>query len=77
MSDLFGTPDGKRTERVEWGQRSICDNYLIGPKGTVRPAPGPEAARGHDGAFYPGGPVVFEPVQRTVVTYIGPWEPAP
>lgn len=77
MTDLFGTPEGKRTERVEWGQRSIRDNFLIGPKGTIRLAAGPEQARGYDGAFYEGGPRQFEPVRRVVVTYAGPWETAP
>lgn len=77
MPDLFGTPEGARTERVEWGQRAIRDGYLVGPRGTVRPAPGEEAARGYDGAHYPGGPVMFEPVRRVIVTYTGPWEAPP
>jgi hypothetical protein len=72
---LFGEP-GKREERIEWGQRSIRDNFLIGPKGTVRPCPGEQAARGYDGAFYEGGPIQFEPVRRTVVTYTTAWERA-
>lgn len=74
---LFDLPvevEGKRTERVEWGQRSIRDNFLVGPKGTIRPCPGEEAARCYDGAFYPGGPVMVEPVRRTVVTFTGSWE---
>lgn len=83
MSDmLFDLPaagvveHGKRTERIEWGQRAIRDHVLIGKKGTVRPAPGEEAAYGYDGAHYRGGPVMFEPVKRTVVTYTGDWEAA-
>ena len=74
MSDLFGAPEGMREERIEWGQRSLHDNPLIGPRGTIRSAPSEFAARGYDGAFYSGGPRVFEPVRRTIVTYTGPWE---
>lgn len=76
--DLFGTPEGKRTEHTEWGPRAIRDgSTLLGPKGTVRLAVSEEQARGYDGAHYPGGPVFFEPVRRVVVTYTGPWETPP
>lgn len=75
MEPLFGEA-GKRSERVEWGCRALRDTTLLGPKGSVRAAPGEEAARGYDGAFYPGGPVMFEPVRRTIVTYTNDWESA-
>lgn len=84
MTDLFGAPEGERAERVEWGQRATRDTFLIGPKGTVRTSPGEESARGYDagdgnpgGAHYPGGPRVFEPVRRVIVTYTGLWHDAP
>lgn len=75
MSDLFGNPDGKRTERTEWGQRYTRDN-VFGRKGEVARTPGETAARLHSGAFYPGGPKSFVPVRRTVVTYTSDWEEA-
>lgn len=74
--DIPGLEKGKRTERVEWGERSISDTSLVGPVGSVRKAYGEEQARGYDGAFYPGGPRVKEAVKRTVVTYTSDWEPA-
>lgn len=74
--DIPGIEKGKRTERIEWGQRALEDCFLIGRKGTVRKAYGEEQARGYDDAFYTGGPKVFEAVQRTVVTYTGDWESA-
>jgi len=72
---LFEVPDmGKREEHIEWGQRAIRDGVLIGKRGTVRTACSEEAARGYDGAHYPGGPKMFEPVHRTITTYTGKWE---
>lgn len=73
MFDLFGDPVGKRTEHVEWGCRSVRYSELSGPPGTVSPAPSEEAARGYDGAYYEGGPKMFEPVCRTVVTITSDW----
>lgn len=74
MADLFGTPDGAKSVRVEWGQKATRDHVLLGRKGTVRVAPSEEAARGYAGAHYPGGPKSFIPVQRTVTTYTSDWE---
>ena len=74
VADLFGTPEGEKATRIEWGQKSTHDHVLTGRKGTVRLAPSEQAARGYDGAHYPGGPKVFVPVQRVVITYTSGWE---
>ncbi len=70
-TDLFGTPTGKTTETTEYGNRMIRDNSF-GKKGSVEHSNGSNA---YDGAWYAGGPKMFEPVQRTVITIVGPWVP--
>lgn len=80
MEALFDIPENayvehwSRSEETQWGQRAIRDGVLIGKRGTVRSSPSEESARGYDGAHYPGGPKMFEPVRRTIVTYTGAWE---
>lgn len=71
MSTLAMFDDGKRTEAVEYGHRAIRDT-VFGKKGDVE-----ICANDYDpygGAYYAGGPKVFEVVQRTIVTYTGAWE---
>ena len=71
---LPGFDPGRRAERFEWGARSLVDHYVSGKRGHVEPVHTEAQARGYDGAYYPGGPRLFEPVCRTIVTYTGEWE---
>lgn len=70
-----GGETGRRTEQVQWGRRLLRDT-AYGRKGTVSPCSDERQASSYDGADYPGGPVVAEAVQRTVVTYTGRWQSA-
>lgn len=72
MSALPMFDEGKRSERVEYGERLIRD-CAFGKKGHVEPRPNDWDP--YDGAYYEGGPKTFEIVQRTIVTYTGPWVP--
>ena len=70
MSALEGFEDGKRSEHVEYGERLLRDSPG-GKKGHVE-----QRFNDYDpygGAYYVGGPKWFERVQRTIVTYEGPW----
>lgn len=72
MSDLFGTPDGKRTVREEWGLRQTMGNCLM-DKGEVDVRFSEENARSLVGDKYHGFSDT-EVVHRTVTTYTTPWE---
>lgn len=73
MSTLAMFEDGQRSERVEYGERLIRDS-AFGKRGAVNPRP--NDWNPYDGAWYAGGPKMFEIVQRTIVTYTGGWKAA-
>lgn len=74
MTDLFGTPAGKRGERVEWGLRQTIGNFLM-DKGKVDPRPSEENSRLLVGDVYSGNRDT-EVVRRTIITYTTDWETA-
>lgn len=67
MTDLFGTPEGKRQDREEW-RLVLCS--LTGDK--YRPHPSPESAARSAQQFRI--PTRIE--HRTVTTYTTPWSEA-
>lgn len=70
QTDIFGQPVGETSTHTEYGNRMLRDT-VFGKRGSVERTNG---FNGHDGAYYAGGPKVFEPVERTVTTIVGPWE---
>ena len=74
MSDLFGTPEGRKAVETQWGLRYTKTTFLAG-KGEVAQRPSEEGARKVCGNVYLGWGDT-EVVKRTITTYTTPWESA-